>query len=552
MQTINFSLYTRIKMKRVFYSFLILILFCSTTIAQRQRNFQIDEHFKKLATVIEAINHFYVEDVNNSQLVEEAIKAMLEKLDPHSTYSNAEETRRMNEPLEANFEGIGIQFDMLMDTLYVVQVIAGGPSEKIGLLPGDRIIKVDDTIIAGVKLVNSDVIKLLRGKKGTTVKIFVKRHLSPDLLEFIIIRDKIPVFSIDASFMADATTGYIRLSRFSASTLEEFKTALSELQNKGLKNLILDLQGNGGGYLHTAYALADQFLDKGKLIFYTQGDRMRRQDVLSTDQTSFNEGKLVILINEGSASASEIVAGAIQDWDRGIIVGRRSFGKGLVQRAIDLPDSSMIRLTVARYYTPSGRNIQKPYEKGNSATYNHDIEDRLNRGELMSADSIHFPDSLKFQTLRSNRTVYAGGGIMPDIFVPFDTTVITDYHFKLRRYRIFNSISIGYVDKNRKELNKNYPDINLFKDRFIITDALINELKAVAAEQNIKLDEVQFEKSKELISLELKAYIANDLFGNSEYYQIMNDRNEIYKKGLQIINNDDEYFKLLTDNLYHI
>ena len=533
-------------MKKVFYTFIIFTLSCTISSAQRQRNTQIDQEFTKLGTALSAINNFYVEEINNAQLVEEAIKAMLQKLDPHSTYTNAEETRRMNEPLEANFDGIGIQFDMLMDTLYIVQVTPGGPSEKVGLLAGDRIIMVDDTIIAGVKMSNSDVIRQIRGKKGTTVRIYVKRDASPELLEFIIIRDRIPYYSIDATFMSNATTGYIRLSRFSASTLEEFKTAVSELQEKGMKNLILDLQGNGGGYLQTAFQLADQFIEKGKLLVYTQGDRMPRQNIFSTDLTFFKDGKLVILINEGSASASEIVAGAIQDWDRGVIVGRRSFGKGLVQRAIELPDSSMIRLTVARYYTPSGRHIQKPYEKGNSEAYRHDIIDRMNKGELTNVDSIHFPDSLKFQTLLSNRTVYGGGGIMPDVFVPYDTTLITDYHFGLRRYRVFNSTSLGYLDKHRKELTKNYPDISKFKDKFFITDAILQELVANAAKQNIQYDEEEFDKSKDLISLELKAYIASDLFGNSGYFQVMNDLNDSYQKALEIINDDEAYFNLLS------
>ena len=532
-------------MKKISYTFILFLFSFHIATTQNQRRSQIDNDFNKLGVALSAINRYYVEDVNNSQLVEEAIKAMLEKLDPHSTYSNAEETRRMNEPLEANFDGIGIQFDMLSDTLYVVQIIPGGPSEKVGLLPGDRIIKVDETIIAGVKMNNTDVVKLIRGMKGTPVKIIVKRDLSPDLIEFSIIRDKIPLYSIDATYMADPITGYIRLSRFSSSTINEFTTAISELQQKGMQNLILDLQGNGGGYLTTAFELADQFLDKGKLIVYTQGDRLQRQDVFATDFTLFKDGKVVVLINENSASASEIVAGAIQDWDRGVIVGRRSFGKGLVQRAINLPDSSMIRLTVARYFTPSGRYIQKPYQKGNSSAYKHDIEQRLSKGELTSTDSIHFPDSLKFHTLIANRTVYAGGGIMPDVFVPFDTTFFTDYHFNLRRARIFNRMSISYVDKNRKELNKKYPDIHKFKDNFFITDAILQDLIEFAENEMVKFNEEQYIKSKEFISLELKAYIASDLFSNKEYYQIINERNESLQKALQLINADEQYYRLL-------
>ena len=535
-------------MKKIFYTLIISILSCSISFAQRQRNSQIQKDFDKLVTAINAINYFYVEEVNNTQLIEEAIKAMLEKLDPHSSYTNAEETRRMNEPLEANFDGIGISFDMILDTLYVIQVNEGGPSKKAGLLPGDRIIKVNDSLIAGVNMSSSEVTKLIKGKKGSPVQISVKRESTPNMLQMKIIRDNIPVNSIDATYMADINTGYIRMSRFSASSLVEFKTAITQFQKKGIQNLILDLQDNGGGYLQTAFQLADEFLDKGKLIVYTQGDRRRRQDIFSTDATSFKDGKLVILINETSASASEIVAGAIQDWDRGVIVGRRSFGKGLVQQAIDLPDSSMIRLTVARYYTPSGRFIQKPYEKGNSTAYKQDIMERFNKGELTNADSIHFPDSLKFLTLVSNRTVYAGGGIMPDVFVPLDSTRISEYHAALRRYRLPLRLSISYVNNKRKELQKSYPDFNRFRNNFFVTDAILEELSTLAEGHGIKLDSTQFDNSKELISFEIKAHIANYLFGNSEYYQFINERNESFLKAMQVIKDDEQYFKLLAGN----
>ena len=535
-------------MKKIFYTLIISILSCSISFAQRQRNSQIQKDFDKLVTAINAINYFYVEEVNNTQLIEEAIKAMLEKLDPHSSYTNAEETRRMNEPLEANFDGIGISFDMILDTLYVIQVNEGGPSKKAGLLPGDRIIKVNDSLIAGVNMSSSEVTKLIKGKKGSPVQISVKRESTPNMLQMKIIRDNIPVNSIDATYMADINTGYIRMSRFSASSLVEFKTAITQFQKKGIQNLILDLQDNGGGYLQTAFQLADEFLDKGKLIVYTQGDRRRRQDIFSTDATSFKDGKLVILINETSASASEIVAGAIQDWDRGVIVGRRSFGKGLVQQAIDLPDSSMIRLTVARYYTPSGRFIQKPYEKGNSTAYKQDIMERFNKGELTNADSIHFPDSLKFLTLVSNRTVYAGGGIMPDVFVPLDSTRISEYHAALRRYRLPLRLSISYVNNKRKELQKSYPDFNRFRNNFFVTDAILEELSTLAEGHGIKFDSTQFENSKELISFEIKAHIANYLFGNSEYYQFINERNDSFLKAMQVIKDDEQYFKLLAGN----
>ena len=529
-------------MKKILFTFIISVLVCGFTKAQ---NMEERNNIQKLGIAYSAITKLYVDETNDSKIVEDAIKGMLEKLDPHSSYTNAEETRKMNEPLEANFDGIGIQFNMLTDTLYIVQVIPGGPSEKVGLTAGDRIIMVDGTLIAGVNMVNTDIMKLIRGKKGTEVNIKVKRGSMSDLLDFKIIRDVIPVYSIDATYMADSKTGYIRLSRFATSSLSEFEKSLSDLKKQGMKNLILDLQGNGGGYLHIAYALADQFLDEGKLVVYTQGEKTKRSDAISTTKGLFKEGKLVIIVDESSASASEIVSGAVQDWDRGVIVGRRTFGKGLVQRPVELPDSSMIRLTVARYYTPSGRNIQKPYEKGNTDAYNHDLIDRYNKGELMSADSIHFPDSLKYSTLISKRTVYGGGGIMPDVFVPIDSTRNTDYHFKLVRLGMMNRMAMNYVDKSRSELNKKYPDVNKFKDKFIITEDILKELIEMAEENKIEFNEEQFNKSKKFISLQLKAYIAQNLYDTSEYFQIINDISDNYQKAISIINSEEEYSRIL-------
>lgn len=532
-------------MKKGLFIFLMFAFISDFINAQNQEE---RNNMNKLGMAYSAITKLYVDDTNDSKIVEDAIRGMLEKLDPHSSYTNAEETRKMNEPLEANFDGIGIQFNMLTDTLYIIQVISGGPSEKVGLIAGDRIIMVDDTLIAGVKMANTDIMKKIRGKKGTEVRIKVKRGAQPDLLEFKIIRDKIPVYSIDATYMADAKTGYIRLSRFASSSFEEFEKAITELKKQGMENLILDLQGNGGGYLHIAYALADQFLDKGKLVVYTQGDKIKRSDAISTEKGVFKEGKLVIIVDESSASASEIVAGAIQDWDRGIIVGRRTFGKGLVQRPIDLPDSSMIRLTVARYYTPSGRYIQKPYEKGNIEAYHHDLINRYNKGELMHEDSIHFPDSLKYNTLISKRTVYGGGGIMPDIFVPIDSTRNTEYHGKLVRFGLMNRMAMNYLDKNREELTQKYPDIKQYKKMFPITEEMLQELLGMAEEEKIEFNEEQYNKSKELISLQLKALIARDLFDMSEYFQIINDKIENYQEALKIIHNDAEYNRILQGN----
>jgi len=539
-------------MKKTFYTFLLLLFYSLTLPAQFHKNADEKENinnFNKLGLAFSNIINFYVDEVNGEKIIENAIQGMLDKLDPHSSYTNAEETRRLNEPLEANFDGIGIQFNMLNDTLYIIQVISGGPSEKVGLLAGDRIIMVDDSVVAGVKMYSTDITKLIRGKKGTEVIIKVKRGNSTesnDLLTFKIIRDRIPVYSIDATYMADSKTGYIRLSRFSASSMDEFYKSFMKLKSQGMVNLILDLQENGGGYLNVAYALADQFLEKGKLIVYTQGHKFNRSDAVSTDNGLFKQGKLVVIVNEYSASASEIVAGAIQDWDRGVIVGRRTFGKGLVQRSIDLPDSSMIRLTVSRYYTPSGRNIQKPYENGNMEAYIQDFHERYQKGEFMSADSIHFPDSLKFSTLRSQRTVYGGGGIMPDIFVPIDSTRNTDYHFRLVRNGLLSRMAMTYLDKNRLDLNNRYPHFEAYNENFTISEDILQQLVSMAEEDKIEFVEEQFNQSKEFISLQLKALIARDLFEMSEYFEVINQKNDSYRKALQIINEEGQYEKILN------
>jgi carboxyl-terminal processing protease len=528
---------------------LLLIVFILSNVTAFSQSDAEKRNLSKLMTAYSAIVNLYVDKTDDSKIVEDAIQGILDKLDPHSSYTNAEETRKMNEPLEGNFDGVGIQFNMLTDTLYIIQVISGGPSEKVGILAGDRIIYVNDSLIAGVKMPNTDVMSMLRGKKGTEVTVKVQRGNNPELIEFKIIRDKIPVYSVDASYMADKKTGYIRLSRFAASSPEEFRKAATELKKQGMENLILDLQRNGGGYLNIAFDLADEFLSKDKLVVYTKGDAQPRQDAISTAKGMFEEGKLVILVDEYSASASEILSGAIQDWDRGVIIGRRTFGKGLVQRSIMLPDTSMIRLTVAKYYTPSGRNIQKPYENGNIEAYNHDLIDRYNKGELMSADSIHFPDSLKYRTLVSHRTVYGGGGIMPDIFIPIDTTRSTDYHLKLVRNGTINKLAMNYIDKNRAEIKRKYADFNKFNDKFIITDDILETMKTMAAEDKIEYNEEEFNQSKDLISLQIKALMARDLFDMSEYYQIINEENDSYRKALEIINNDIAYGKILITEM---
>jgi carboxyl-terminal processing protease len=525
-------------------SILIAGVLLFATLAPRAQQ-RMSEDVRKLLMAESAIAAFYVDPVDEKKLAEDAIIGMLEKLDPHSDYSNPEETKELTEPLESNFDGIGIQFNMQTDTLYVIQVISGGPSEKTGLLAGDRIIFVNDTLIAGVKMKNTDVMKRLRGPRGTTVRVKIRRIGVKDLIEFKIIRGNIPIYSLDAAYMLDATTGYIRLSRFAATSGKEVREAMSKLQIQGMQNLIFDLQGNGGGYLHVAYELADEFLDKDKLIVYTQGNRQPRENSQATARGNFETGRLVVLVDEYSASASEIVSGAVQDWDRGVIAGRRTFGKGLVQKPVPLPDGSMIRLTVARYYTPCGRNIQKPYASGNDKAYNHDLIERYNRGELMSADSIHFPDSLKFSTLLSKRTVYGGGGIMPDVFIPLDSTRYTDYHRKVAAAGIINTVCISHIDRNRKTLIRKYPDIQVYKAQFDVPETLLQEMQQAAAEKDIAFNEAEYLKSKELIALQIKALIARDLFDMSEYYQIINDENPSLKAALRIINDPEEYSKIL-------
>jgi carboxyl-terminal processing protease len=525
---------------------LCLLMAIGAFVETGAQNQNINMEARKLSMALYAVANMYVDSTNTGQLAENAIIGMLEKLDPHSNYMDPEETKDMTEPLQGNFDGIGIQFNILTDTLYIIQVIAGGPSEKVGLLAGDRIIMVDDTLIAGVNMKNSDIMKRLRGPRGTEVQVRVLRRNEPELMDFRIIRDKIPVHSLDAAYMADEQTGYIKLSRFALSSTAEFRAALANLKKEGMQNLILDLQGNGGGYLNIAIELADEFLDKGKLIVYTEGHNQPRENAEATVRGNFEEGRLVILVDESSASASEILAGAVQDWDRGIILGRRTFGKGLVQKPIPLPDGSMIRLTVSRYYTPTGRGIQKPYENGNSEAYNRDLIGRYNRGELMSADSIHFPDSLKYSTLLSKRTVYGGGGIMPDIFIPIDTADYTDYHRLLVANGLINRIAMNYADRNRSRLIAQYPKFALYKQSFETPEPLMQELTALATTEEIPFDEEAYKRSEALIKLQIKALIARDLYELGDYYQIINDVNHSFKAALRIINDTDTYRKGLN------
>lgn len=514
--------------------------------AQHSRSNSASRQQQKLLMVENIVNNLYVDNVDEEKIVENAVRGILENLDPHSSYSTKEETTSSQETMQGSFSGIGIQFNMQKDTLYVVQTIAGGPSEKVGILPGDRFIAVDDSIIAGRKLKNTDIMKRLRGPKGTKVNIKVKRGSNAELLEFRITRDDIPLNSIDAVYMADGKTGYIRLSRFAATSYKEFKDAITKLKKQGMQQLILDLTDNGGGYMQIAAQIANEMLNRGNLIVYTQGRKSPRQNLNADGSGTFRTQKVVVMINQFSASASEILSGAVQDWDRGVVVGRRSFGKGLVQREFLLPDSSSFRLTIARYYTPSGRNIQKPYIKGDREDYDKDIIDRYNHGELQSADSIHFADSLKHTTLRLHRTVYGGGGIMPDVFVPLDTTQYTDYHRRLVAKGIIPQFALRYVDKNRADLKAQYPDAQKFIKEFTVTDEMLNNLVDAGKAEKVDFDKSQFAKSKEMLRTFVKAAIANDLFSTGAYFQIVNEQNDIYKEALSIINDDARYRKIIS------
>ena len=495
-----------------------------------------DNPLRKLSIAEMAVKALYVDEVDEKKLVEDAIRGMLEKLDPHSTYSTPKETKEMTEPLNGSFEGIGVQFNMVEDTLIVIQPVINGPSEKVGILAGDRIVMVNDTAIAGVKMSKEEIMRRLRGPKGTIADLRIVRSGIKDLLTFKVKRDKIPVHTVDASYMIRPGIGYIRIGSFGATTYDEFMESMQKLKSQGMKDLVRDLQENGGGYLQAAADLAGEFLDAGDLIVYTEGRVTNRRDYKAPKRGSFRNGRVVVLVDQYTASAAEIVTGAIQDQDRGMVVGRRTFGKGLVQRPIDLPDGSMIRLTIAHYYTPTGRCIQKPYEKGDKKSYEKDILNRLNSGELISADSIHFADSLKYQTLRKHRTVYGGGGIMPDYFVGLDTTRYTKFHRELAAKSVIIQQNLRYVDNNRKSLKKKYADFETFKANYEIPQSLIDSIIKEGEKQKIKpKDSAELEKTLPYLKLQLKALIARDLWDMSEYFSVFNEDSEIVNKALELL-----------------
>lgn len=496
----------------------------------------------KFNTLMQLLNYYYVEDVDQPKLTEDAIIAVLKDLDPHSVYISKDEVEKTNEPLVGNFDGVGIQFQIYKDTILVISPVPGGPSDKLGILAGDKIIKINHEDAFGKKATNQYVLDHLRGPRGTKVDVAILRRGRKELIDYTITRDKIPINSIDASYMVTDNIGYIKLSRFAATSADEFIDAANSLKKQGMKNLVFDLRGNSGGYLNIAFDLADQFLPAGKLVVYTKGVRSPKQDFIATSSGTFETGKLVVLIDEGSASASEIVSGAVQDWDRGLIIGRRSFGKGLVQRPYMLPDSSMVRITTARYYTPSGRCIQKSYADGDEK-YGEDIYNRLKHGEFYHADSIKFPDSLKYFT-HNKRVVYGGGGIMPDYFIPLDTTFATKYYIDISRKSLFNDFTLQYMESRRKDLLKAYPDLNTFRKSFTEDQKLLDDFVAFAATKEVPRNDKDLEISGLQIKTVLKGLIALNLYNRNAYFEMLSATDDDLNKAIEVMKNDSLFLKL--------
>ena len=475
--------------------------------------------FQKINQVMYLIANGYVDTVNMPKLVEGAIVNMLGQLDPHSTYLSAEELKTEEEEVEGNFEGIGIEFNVLRDTIVVVNTIPGGPSEQVGLMSGDRIVYVNGELKTKVKL--NDVPKFLRGPKGTRADLRVVRPGVADTLEFSIVRDKIPMYSLDAAYKVDKNTGYVKLNRFMATTNDELQKALGEM--KGISSLVLDLRGNGGGLLDQAFRVASNFLKPGSLVVYTEGLNMPRQEAKTLDeQPLYGDGKLVVLVDESSASASEIVAGAMQDWDRATIVGRRTFGKGLVQQQVSLNDGSAIRLTIAHYYTPSGRSIQRPYKQGDAMSYYRDFADRYNSGELTDGKAAAVDSSQVFKTLVKGRTVYGGGGITPDVYVPIDTTGYSEYWSGLVRKGVLLEFAVTELDAHRAEYKEKYKDFDAFASGFSLTPEQEARLVELGRSRGVELDQKGLERSRRLIAAQIKALIAQRLWDTTAYYRVIN------------------------------
>ena len=578
---------THTVMKKNILCTFLLCIGCLTIVFAQNPNKNYQPNKTKMDQLINSINMMYVDSIDFDPLMDKAIVAMLKELDPHTAYIPKKDVQAMNEPLIGSFDGIGVTFQLIKDTINVMEVIINGPSEKVGLLAGDKIVKVDDTIAYGEKITNDWVRKHLRGAKGSKVKVSIKRGHNPELLDFVITRGAIPMHSINVSFMADETTGYIKLERFAATSTNELTSAIKKLKDQGMQDLILDLRGNGGGYLNVAFEICDQFISGKRIIVYTDNFRKTGEKFYSEKNGLFEEGKLIVLVDENSASASEITSGCVQDWDRGLVIGRRTFGKGLVQKPLTFIDQSQVRLTISHYYTPTGRCIQKPYDDGLDS-YFKDLQKRANRGELYTADSIQFPDSLKYKTPHG-RTVYGGGGIMPDIFVPLDTTKYSTLYNEIVRKGVFGSFVADYMDKNREPLKKRYPTFEAFKDNYVITDAFYNEFMQYAKKEGVsdsasfkfsnyanafikentaKLDslftstnsidqqmldtmftnyvnknyaEAMRLRNEEHVSEYIKEYlkyeIARSLYGFGDAYRIFLESDDTYQKALEVMHN---------------
>ena len=520
---------------------LFFLLYTSNIIAQNTNTSQLNA--QKFATVLFLIDRYYVDTVNTDKVVEDAIIAALRELDPHSAYISKNDVEKANEPLVGSFEGIGVTYQLIRDTITVIGATPGGPSEKVGIMAGDKIIKIDGENAFGKKIDNEYVQKRLRGKKGTKVTVSIKRGNDKELIDFEITRDKIPLNSINASFMMEKGVGYIKLDRFAQESSKEFLSAMQKLQSEGMNSLILDLRSNSGGYLNTAIDMVDHFFKANQLIVYTEGLHSERQEWRSSNKGCYTEGKVVVLIDEGSASASEILAGAIQDHDRGVIIGRRSFGKGLVQRPFNLPDGAVIRLTTARYHTPTGRCIQRPYE-GGVEDYYKEMTKRLEHGEYFHADSIHFPDSLKYKT-DGGRIVYGGGGIMPDIFMPIDTSFNSKLYTNLVRKGVLNRYTVDYAINNREQIMHDYPEFSEFNKKFQITETMIDTLKKMAEQDKIIWSDEDFKRSEKYIRLQIKALIARNVWEMQQYYEVTLTEDPTIMKALEVIGSNKEYQRIL-------
>ncbi len=527
-------IYQHETMKKNIFPTLLLFLFHAAQLSAQIKN--TTETTDKFSTLLNYIEMMYVDTVNASELTEKAIVHMLEKLDPHSVYLSKEEVQSANEPLQGSFDGIGVQFQILHDTIQVIEPIQGGPSEKLGIRSGDKIVRIDGENVAGIGVKNSDVMKKLKGPKGTKVTVGIERNRDIELLYYTITRDKIPIYSTDASYMAAPGIGYVKISRFAQTTADEMRKAIAELRAEGMKDLIIDLQGNGGGLLDIAVEMCDEFISGNRLLVYTEGRSFPRDERRADAEKKgvFEKGRLIVLIDESSASASEILSGAVQDWDRGLIIGRRSFGKGLVQRPVRLPDGSMVRLTVQKYFTPSGRCIQKSYEDG-LAEYEKDKEKRFKNGELFSLDSLNLPDSLRYFTNLKKRTVYGGGGILPDIFVPLDTSENSNYFSEMLRTGVNNDWVMEYTNVSRATLLKKYPTIKDFTSSYELPETAMSEMIARLNDKKVAFNEAEFETSEHAIKIRTKALIARNLYDGEAFYVFINELNPALKKAVQVL-----------------